>query len=69
MIHLLGVGKHGSIKESAEQQAGEWASWFGSRGKQAYKHVEHVVIEHPAAALVAALGIGVVAGWIIKRLR
>jgi hypothetical protein len=68
MIHLLG-GNRGSVKESAEQQAGEMAAWLRSRGKQAYKQVEHIVIEHPATALVAALGIGVVAGWIIKRLR
>jgi ElaB/YqjD/DUF883 family membrane-anchored ribosome-binding protein len=65
MIHLL--GGRGSMKETAEDQAAEMASWLRRSSRQAYEKVEQLVTEHPAAALVAALGIGVVAGWIIKR--
>ncbi len=70
MIHLLEGGgglKYGSRSSDAAEN--HWYMELGRMGKNACRQVEHGIIEHPAPTLVVALGIGVMIGWILKRLR
>jgi hypothetical protein len=72
---MISFARHHSSSRSSDQEgagalvegAGEFIAQAGGYLAEAGEVVKSVVINRPALALGAALAVGVVLGWLIKR--